>query len=219
MSKRLEEALKNAQNSKIYVTDNPKGLRLEIENVSILWPDFSGRITQYHKTLGEKRTFNIVLNQEMYNTLKALEEKHGFQFKMHEADLYSEQDVKEKGVEQVTVLYINVKVNIKNEYPPIVVLHTDLFNPRTNTHRQSRSPLEGEAISVLDHTFIDHADCILNIYRSNPESPWVSSYLKKLYVAQVVQEEFGGRWNDRTNLEDEEDTGEHPAVDPEDISR
>lgn len=217
MSKRLEEALTNAQNSKIYVMETERGLRLEIENVSILWPDFSGRITQYHKTLGEKRTFNVVLNQEMYNTIKAIEAKHGFQFKIHEADLYSEQDVKEKGVDQVTVLYINVKVNIANEYPPLVVLHTDLVNPRTNTHRKSQNTLIGEAISVLDHTYIDHADCTINVYRSNPDAPWVSSYLKKLFVAQVVQEEFGGRWNDWTNLEDEEDTGNHPAVDPEDI--
>jgi len=210
MSRTLEVALEKAQRTTININETPKSLRIEVMDASILWPDFSGRITQFHKVLGEKRSFNIVLNEDMFNALRHLEETRGIRFRIHEADLYSAQDVTVKGAEQVKVYYINVKVNLGGSYPPAITLFTEVQDPKTGVPTRSRNTLVGDAVNNLDHISIVTADCDLNIYQSNPEVQFVSAYLKKLNVSQEVQLEFGGRWDGWENINDDDEV---PAED------
>lgn len=205
MSRTLEVALEKAQRTNINISETPKSLRIEIMDAAVLWPDFSGRITQFHKVLGEKRSFNIVLNEGMFNALKHLEESRGIRFRIHEADLYSAQDIAAKGCEQVKVFYINVKVNLTGSYPPTITLFTEVQDPKTGIPTRSRNTLVGDSINNLDHITIVTADCDVNIYQSNPEVEFVSAYLKKLNVSQEVQLEFGGRWDGWENINDEEE--------------
>lgn len=204
MSKTLELALERAQQSTFGVRETSKSLRIEVMNASVLWPDFSGRITQFHKVLGEKRSFNIVLNDDMLGMIRELEERRGIRFRIHEADLFSAQDIELRGCEQVKVHYINVKVNIENAYPPTITLFTEVQDPKTGTFTRNRNTLVGEAVNNLDRVRVNTADCELNIYQSNPESPYVSAYLKKLNVSTEVQLEFGGRWDGWENVTDDD---------------
>lgn len=211
MSRTLEVSLEKAQRTTINIIETPKSLRIEIMDAAILWPDFSGRITQFHKVLGEKRSFNIVLNEDMYHALKNIEESRGIRFRIHETDLYSAQDISVRGCEQVKVYYINVKVNLMSAYPPTITLFTEVQDPKTGVLTRSRNTLVGDAINNLDHITIVTADCDINIYQSNPEVPFVSAYLKKLNVSQEVQLEFGGRWDGWENINDDDDI---PSIDP-----
>lgn len=211
MSTTTKNAFEKALNSQIIVKETNGKLRLEIRNASILWPDFSGKITQYHKILGEKRSFNIVLNDEMIDVLKEIENTRGIQFKLHTTDMYSAQDVA-NGMEQVKIYYINVKVNINNDYPPIITLFSQMKDQKTDAYKKDKNTLTGDAINNLDMAFIVDADCELNIYQSNPNSSFVSAYLKKLYVLQEVQEDLGGgRWDDWDD-ENDPDTEVNPAT-------
>lgn len=216
MSKAIELAYQRAQASSFVVLQSEKSLRLEVRDAAILWPDFTGRITQYHKTLGEKRSFNIVLNETMLMTLRTLEEQRGIRFRIHEGDMFSVQDIDTRGCEQFKVHYINVKVNINSAYPPVITLYSQVQDPQTGTYSRSRNTLDGEKVSVLDSATLVTSDCELNIYQSNPESPYVSAYLKKLNAEQEIQLEFGGRWDGWENRLDDDE--ELPEVGPTEVN-
>ena len=87
-------------------------------------------------------------------------------------------DVKEKGVEQKVLHYINVKVNMDNDYPPTVTLFTNYNGKR------SRVTLNRETIDTLDSTDIESCDMLLNCYVSRMHRDQCSAYLKKLNVIQ-----------------------------------
>lgn len=214
MSKAIEVAYEKSLNTTFNIIESPKNLRIEVMDASILWPDFSGRITQFHKVLGEKRSFNIVLNDEMLSVLRQLEERREIRFRIHEADMFSLQDLEIRGCEQIKVHYINVKVNMGSAYPPSITLFTELQDPKTGAFTRSRNTLEGDAVNNLDHIRLVTADCDLNIYQSNPESPYVSAYLRKMNAKQEVQLEFGGRWTGWEHVTDDD----VPLSEDEDIN-
>lgn len=195
MSKATEIAYENAQKSVFRFTDNHT---IEVENASILWPDFTGRVTPYHKVLGEKRTFNLVLNDAMLQALAEWQTATGVKFNIHPVNVYSDNDVKVKGVQQIVMYYINVKVNMDNEYPPIVKLFT------TYGDKKSSCLLNRDTIGQLDAIDIEEADIVLNCYTSQMHPDCCSAYLKKAYVIQSPQvPDFGGKFDDWDNAEGE----------------
>ena len=62
MSRVTELAAENAVKSTLRFVDDHT---IEVCDGVILWPDFSGRVTDYHPKKGEKRSFNLVLNASM----------------------------------------------------------------------------------------------------------------------------------------------------------
>lgn len=219
MNKTVEAAFQKAQISEIYVDDSPRGLHLEIRNASLLWCDFTGKITKYNTKLGEKRTFNIVLNDQMLNVIRNLEQNHPYKIRIHEADLYSADDLeKDKSLTQFKVLYINVKVNIKSQYPPTFNLFTTILDQKLGTEDRKKNTLTGDGIGILDRMDIMRADCTLNIYQSDSSAEFASSYLRKIFVEQVVQKEFGDHWDaweDKTDDDGKNHSDDTPDVAPE----
>lgn len=206
MSKALELAYEKAQNTKFIFRDDRT---IEVENAAIVWPDFTGRVTEYHKVLGEKRSFNLVLNGDMLNALKDLESKTGAHFRIRQAVLHKGDDPKDtKG--DIGVFYINVKVNLESEYPPIVTLFTEYRKKR------SRKTLDKATIGLLDSADLKCVDLILNCYigRLHPEQ--ITAYLKKLNAIQEPDVEFGGKYDDWEDINKQPDEVINPATgDPE----
>lgn len=187
MSRATELAYEAAKETKFNFRDNHT---IEVMDASILWPDFTGRVTDYHKVLGEKRSFNIVIPDEMLEALRQMEQVNGTKFRIHEFNVYSEQDVQTKGVQQIVGHYINVKVNMDNAFPPVVTLFTEYRGVK------SKNTLHRETIGQLDSVDMEHADMVLNIYSSKMHPDFCTAYLKKLNVIQNPQVEFDGRYDD-----------------------
>lgn len=192
MSRATELAFENAKKSSFRFVDNHT---IEVMDASILWPDFSGRITEYHKVKGEKRSFNLVLNDDMIAALSDLQNQTGSKFRIHQANIYSEDDVRLRGVQQQVLYYINVKVNMDNDYPPTITLFTEYNGKR------SRNTITKESIDSLDVIANDMEACdvLLNCYVSRLHPDQCTAYLKKLNVIQNKQAEFGGRYDDWEN--------------------
>lgn len=193
MSRQTELAFENAKNTKYRFIDNHT---IEVMDAVILWPDFSGRVTEYHRVKGEKRSFNLVLNEQFIEALSEIQKTNGTKFRIRSANVYSENDVKVKGVEQKILYYINVKVNMDSEYPPVVTLFTEYNGKR------SRTSLNRDTIDTLDSTDMVTCDMQLNCYTSRMHPDQCSAYLKKLNVIQNPQVEFGGRYDDWENCGD-----------------
>lgn len=187
MSRATELALENAKKSTLRFIDNHT---IEVMDACILWPDFSGRVTEFHTKKGEKRSFNLVLNEQMLKALSDLQVQTGAKFRIHQANIYSEDDVKVRGVEQQVIYYINVKVNMDNDYPPMITLFTEYNGKR------SRTTITKETVDTLDTIDMVTCDMHLNCYVSRLHPDQCSAYLKKLNVVQNPQVEFGGRYDD-----------------------
>lgn len=190
MSRATELAAENAKKSNLKFIDDHT---IEVTDAVMLWPDFSGRVTEFHTKKGEKRSFNLVLNELMLKSLSDLEKTTGAKFRVHQANIYSEDDVKIRGVQQEILYYINVKVNMDNDYPPMVTLFVN------DRGKRSRVTLTKDNIDSLDSTDIETCDMVLNCYVSRMHPDQCTAYLKKLYVIQNMQVEFGGKYDDWEN--------------------
>lgn len=195
MANLREMAAINAEKSCFIPNENGT---IEVQNASILYPDFTGKVTEFHKILGEKRSFNLVLNQEGLETLAAIEKSTGLKFRVHFAPLHSGENINDKDVEKIA--YINVKVNMDNDFPPAITLFTTYMDKRT------RKTLNKNTVGILDTVDIQSCDLILNVYVSKKlKSEYVSCYLRKLNVIQEPHIEFGGKYDewDEDNEEEE----------------
>lgn len=202
MSRTLELAFEKAKKSKYKFKD---GRVLEVEDAVIIWPDFSGKVTEYHKTLGEKRSFNLVLNDDAVAALKDLEKQTGAKFRIREKTFDVVEVEKSKPI-TIKVHYINVKVNMESNYPPIVTLYTEYNGKR------SHKTLNKDTISVLDRTDIKCADMLLNCYNGKMHPEQLTAYLKKLNVIQEPDVEFGGKYDDWEDVNNQPEEVVNPAT-------
>lgn len=193
MSRVTEVAFENALKTKFIFKDNHT---IEVMDASILWPDFTGRVTEYNKVLGEKRSFNLVLNPEMMEALTQIQETNGSKFRIKSAKLHSEDDPKDPNAERL--YYINVKVNMDPMYQPPITLFTEYRGKR------SRQTLDAQTVGLLDSVEIKSADMMLNIYINKKHPEQCTAYLKKLNVIQEPDVEFGGKYDDWCDINGEE---------------
>lgn len=207
MSRKLEIALEESMKSTFRFLPNSV---IEVNDAAILWPDFTGKITKFNTKLGEHRSINLVLNPDMMNELANLEAKTNAKFKIRYVDVYTEDDVKVKGVQQVTIPYINIKVNMKAQVPPVIVLHT------TYNGKRKRTVLTEDTISQLDSADLTSVCLQFRCYSSPAHEGCLTGYLNKYYAIQAEQQpEFGGKFDDWDDTNEEplnEATGE--MVDP-----
>ena len=222
MSRATELAAEAAENTTFRFID---GSTIEAMNCVILWPDFSGRVDDYNNVKGANRSFNLVLNDRIVELLAALEKEHGAKFRIHQKPIYSENDITTKHIEQKYIRYINVKVHMDGEYPPIVTLFTERpvkrgvdenGNPVIEKVR-SRVNLTKETIDCLDKIDMEQVDMHVRCYRSPRFEDKYTLYLSKLMVVQNPQMEFDGRYDDWENgpFDDEPKTSAVDIVDGE----
>lgn len=189
MSKATENAFKEMQKTQFRFV---KPTVIEVTNAAILWPDFTGKVTKYHKTLGAQRSFNLAITDEMLVALSEFEQMHGVKFNIHEVNVYSDNDVENKDVQQQIIRYINVKVNVGNgDGSATATLFTE-YNGK-----KSRTTLTADTIGTLDTADLESADVQINLYTSPAYPESCSMYLRKIYCIQSPQQpEFNGKYDE-----------------------
>lgn len=173
MSKTVDRALEAVQKSKF----NFDGPIIEVQEAFIFWTNFAGRENKF----GNKaRTFNLALLPEAADELN----KRGWRVR----DLENDEGVK--------LYFVNVKVNMTSQMPPLITLFTKYRGKR------SRRTLDIETVGELDRTQFESADCIINSFESRQFPGKITGYLRKLNVIQEPDLEFGGKYDDWMEEED-----------------
>lgn len=169
MSKKTERAAIDVNESS-FIFNEQGGL--EVRNAVILWPNFSGKEDHFGNSA---RTFNLVINEEVYHEL----ESRGWKVKFLE-----------NGEDLPPVYYVNIKVNMNSAYPPIVTLYSEFRGKR------SKRTLDIESIGEVDRVDIETCDMIISAYQSPKFPGKVTGYLRKMNVIQNPDVEFGGKYDD-----------------------
>lgn len=186
MSKAKEMAYEAAKNSQLIIKD--RGV-IEVMDASVIWPDFTGKETEYNRKLGENRTVNLVLNETMVGQLNELESYTGAKFRIRTKEVYDDPNDERRD----TLYYINVKVRMDGDYPAICKLFTKFPDGKV-----TNKLLNADTVCVLDSALND-ATCIdlsfkQYINKNHPEQ--CTAYLKKIYVTQEAKLDFGGKYDD-----------------------
>jgi hypothetical protein len=136
--------------------------KFQVENAEILWPNFSGRASDFNKE-GD-RNFVVVIDEDMAAVMAA----DGWNVKCTIPD---EENPITRCVIQVTVKYRN-KLNEKVKPPKIVMISS---SGRTN--------ITEDTVSTLDEVDIKQVDLIARAYEwtVNGKSG-ITAYLKTMYV-------------------------------------
>ena len=173
MSKTVDRALEAVQKTEFkFINEN----QLEITNAFLFWTNFRGEANKF----GNKaRTFNVAISAEVADIL----EKAGWR-------------VRESGEAPDILYFVNIKVNMASQFPPLVSLFSKYRGKRT------RRSLDIDTISELDRITIETADLVVNSFESKQFPGKVSGYLKKLNVIQEADVEFGGKYDDWLDEED-----------------
>lgn len=188
MSQLVVNALERVQKTKWYYD---RGI-LEIRDAVLLFTNFSGQKNQWGNA---SKNFNIVLPADLKDFLETckLNEKP-----LH-VNIHKYPQNAEGTDDDPCLYYINVKVNMDSEFPPMVTLYTNkqTTNPDGSTFlKKGRVSLEDATVGCLDRTDIDRADCKLNLKESKANPGNAVFYLRQLNVIQTIVPDFGGAYED-----------------------
>lgn len=188
MSQLVVNALERVQKSKWYFD---RGI-LEIRDAVLLFTNFSGQKNQWGNA---SKNFNIVLSADLKEFLETckLNEKP-----LH-VNIHKYPQNAEGTDDDPCLYYINVKVNMDSEFPPMVTLYTNkqTTNPDGSTVlKKGRVSLVDATVGCLDRTDIDRADCKLNLKESKANPGNAVFYLRQLNVIQTIVPDFGGAYED-----------------------
>ena len=149
---------------------------LSVENAVIIWTNFSGGPTKYN-SVGGKRTFTLVLSEEIADALK----DEGWNIKFREP----------KDPDDDPLIYTEIVVNMESAYPPTVVLYSEFRG------RKKANPLDSESIARLDSINIDNVDLIIHPYEHGRTSAFrVKGYARAIHVIQGQDGYFNGKYAD-----------------------
>lgn len=172
MSKYKEEALKNLKNSEFIL--GPK--TLEVRNASIVYHNFAGNPDDWGNTA---RTFNLVVNPEVADELL----KRGFKVR--------QTPVNKEDPDSPNILHISVKISLESNYPPLIKLY-----PICDGERKKPKILKGNKVDILDRVNFESIDVKINLYESPKFKGKVTGYLQELRGIQIVESDFGGKYDD-----------------------
>lgn len=147
-------------NNSTYILQNSGDL--VVKHAAILWSNFAGEPTRVNPA-GGKRTFNLVLTEEVGNDLKAA----GWNVKFREP--------REEGDDPL--VYTEIVVNMESTYPPTIHLCTD-FNGR-----KSRTELNADDVSTLDRMRFTDISVMVHPFehgRTNSAGATVKGYLRSM---------------------------------------
>jgi hypothetical protein len=155
----------------------PEARTVTIEGVQLLFPNFSGKETQYNDA--GNRNFNIILTPEMADDLS----QRGFNVK--------ERPGREEG--DPSQFTLQIKVNFQNRPPRIVMITS---SGRTNLNEHS--------VEVLDWADIQYADLIISPYHWEGfgGKSGVTAYLQSLY-ATIEEDDLERKYAHIDSAEDE----------------
>ena len=147
-----------------------------VENAAIVFRNFSGAPTLLNPD-GGKRSFCLVVTEEVANTLRA----DGWNVKFR-----APRDENEDGY-----YYTQVNVNMESKYPPRVVLVSTL-----NGNRVKRE-LKGNEVQRLDKLRLEGIDLCIHPYEHGRPGPFkVKGYLSEMAATQAEERTFfGGKYD------------------------
>ena len=149
---------------------------LSVENAVIVYQNFSGSPTKFNP-VGGKRTFGLVLDEEMAYILKS----EGWNIKYREP--------REEGDDPL--IFTEIVVNMESKYPPKVAVYSRFGNKR------SVNNLDAETINQLDEIDIESIDLIIHPYEhGRSTTTTVKGYAKVIRVIQAPDAYFGGKYAD-----------------------
>lgn len=194
MGRALEMAYEKAKRSHFEFREGFNGKKtLVVEDAAIIWSNFSGKpneTSKFKTKPGENRNTNLVLNDEAYEAILAFQNKEGVDYCIHESKLFTDEYCQEKGIENIIVHYLNIKVNMDVPFPPEVKLFT------TYKDEKSAQVLDANTICLLDRANLVSVDLVLNCYVSPNFPDRCSMYLRTMYCIQEPQIIFGGKYDE-----------------------
>lgn len=173
----------------------------EIRDGVLLFTNFSGNANHWGNS---SKNFNLVLPPNLVDLFASkdfsVRGKH-LNVRIHQ---YPSEDevkaIKDSTGEDVPVLYyINVKINMDSEYPPVVKLFTEKIKQKDDgsiVTERGQSSLDDVTIATLDSANLDKVDCVISLRESKASAGYAVCYLNQLYAKQVVTPAFGGDWED-----------------------
>lgn len=165
---------------------------LEIRDAVLIFTNFSGQKNQWGNA---SKNFNVVLSSDLKEFLEECQLKD----KSLHVNIHKYPQSAAGTDDDPCLFYINVKVNMDSEFPPMVTLYT---NKQTTGHdgslvlKKGRVSLEDATIGCLDRTDMDRADCKLNLKESKANPGNAVFYLRQLNVIQTIVPDFGGAYED-----------------------
>jgi hypothetical protein len=152
------------------MSDEGKTAPLELENVTLIFKNFSGKKSQYNER-GD-RTFSILIeNPGLASNLRG----EGWNIK----------ELKQED-EEAPVYFLSVKVNFDSSFPPRVYL----------IKRGGRVQLNENTISMLDYSQIKTADVKINPYHWVLRGDsGISAYLSVMYV-EIESSKFDDKYDE-----------------------
>lgn len=189
MSKLVETALERVQKT---TWGLDRGV-LEIRDAVLIFTNFAGQANRFGNT---SKNFNVVLPAD----LKTFLEECQLNDKSLHVNIHRYPNNAAGTDEDPCLYYINVKVNMDSDYPPMVTLYVNqqTTNPNTGAieSKKSRVSLEDATIGCLDRVDMDRADCKLNLKESKANPGNAVFYLRQLNVIQTKIPDFGGIYED-----------------------
>lgn len=178
MSNFVNDALDRVRKSE-FIVDNPENPRvLEIRNAVLVFTNFAGRSNKFGNC---QKQFNIVVDEKTKDDLKN-RKLGGLDINIHSID------PKEPG--DPTLYFINVKVNMLVQFPPIVTLYTD-YNGQ-----KRKNSLDDATIGCLDRVDMKRCDVKLNVRESKTRQGWGIFYLRQFNCIQEINPDFGGAYEE-----------------------
>lgn len=180
MSRVIEAGLEKVKNTKFLI--NERG-GFEVREAYIFWTNFRGEANKFGNST---RNFNLAVTPEMGRVLL----ERGWRVR--------ERELLDVNGDLVDVLYfVNIKVNMNSKNPPMISLYSEFKGIR------NKRALDIETIGELDRIDINTCDLMVNAYESTQFPGKITGYLYKLNAIQEPDIEFGGKYDDW--LDDEED--------------
>lgn len=208
MGKLQEFLLENLPNCQFKIDDYNKKMRIEINNLLMFRTNFAGEPDNFNNTA---RQFNVAISDEIEKVLSESDKTiriHHLGMKKNKKTGLEEPIINEQtGEPEIVIPYINVKVKMGGQFPPIVKLFTEYRGDRSCTD------LNEDTIACLDHAHIITADCIINVTESNRNPGHYVCYLQRLYAIQEKRVEFDGKYDDWLSGGTEDEDGDPESSD------
>ena len=161
--------MSRANESKYTFMDNGD---IRIEGAVIIWSNFAGNPTKFNPQ-GGKRTFNLVLNEELADIL---------------SDLHwniKRRPPREEGDDPL--IFTEVVLNMESKVPPEVYLVTQELSGK------KRTPLTASTVGILDRIQVVNFDLVLH---PHVHDNGVKGYCNVLYAVQNdVTSYFANKYN------------------------
>lgn len=179
MSKVLETAYEEVKKSQFYFVDKSN---FEVRDAFIFWTNFSGKPNQFGNAA---RTFNLAVPAE------AAAELLSIGYRVREEVVGEVLDENTGKSIPAKVFFINIKVNLDSEYPPMIKMFSEYKG------RKSQTTLDdNEKLGILDTIDIKSCDLAVHSYMSKKFEGKCTGYLKTLYVIKEPNIIFGGKYDD-----------------------